>query len=123
MAVNQEPALRRTAVAPEPRQRTGELGEGLAEKGKSEGRARKSKTERARRDVERHHMERICSLFRAHGKGWMKKEVLSLGEIIFLIDGCDESLTNFVPVVLFRLYGPGVFPPNFVEVRPAVPRL
>lgn len=105
------------ASAPK-RGKAGEQGKGEAEEGKSEKRAKKSKAERAKRDEERVHLERMCSLFKAPRKGWTKREVLSLGEKIFLIDGRDESLTNFVPVVLFRLYGPDAFPRDFIKVRP-----
>ena len=99
VAVNQRPALRRSLFKSGPgqslgdEQTEGQVGkgksggqgeksglEGRREKSKSEGRTRKSKTEMVRRGAERHELERMCSLFRARGKGWTRKEVLSLGE-------------------------------------------
>jgi len=50
---------------------------------------KKNGSEKARRNSERHHLERISRLFKAPRQLWSKKEVLILGEIIFLIDGCD----------------------------------
>ena len=146
MAVNHQPTLRRAQVTSKPGQSLGgEQAEGQARKGKSgrragkgrlegrggksesEGRAKKSakksETEKLRRDTERIHLERMCSLFKAPKNGWTRTEALSLGETNFLIDESDESLTNFVSVVLFRLYGPEAFAPGFVVVRPAAPAL
>ena len=118
MAVNQLPALRRMAATSKPKQRkAGKRAEGQGEKRTTEGRAKKSEAEILRRGGERQHLERMCSLFKAPEKGWTKKQALSLGEIIFLIDGCDGSLTDFVPVTLFGLYGPEAFPLGFVKVR------
>ena len=93
------------------------------EKIKSETKAKKSESEAVRRDAERYHLERMCLLFRAPAKGWTRKEVLSLGKITFHIDGRDESLTNFFPVVLFRLYGSEAFQPGFVQVHPTATEL
>ena len=137
MAVNQQPTLRRALFTsrvgqgPGDEQAEGQVETGksgnLAGKNKSEGRSketdskgrdRKRESEMVRRGAERHELERMCALFKAPGKGWTRREALSLGEINFLIDGNNESLTNFVPVVLFRLYGPEAFPPGFVVVRP-----
>jgi len=151
VAVNQRPSLRKTPGRSKPVQEAGgEQEEGPAEpkakgKGKAraegiaqhkgkgrareegqakeEGRAKKSKLEALRRDTERFHLERVCLLFSAPQNGWTKKEALSLGELIFLIDGCDQSLTDFVPAVLFLFYGPSVFPPGFIQVRPTAPGL
>ena len=142
MAVNQQPALRRVLVTPEPGQGPGEeqakrharkgksadqVGkskpEGRSEEIKSKERANKRESEMVRRGAERHELERMCSLFKAPRNGWTRKEALSLGEINFLIDGIDEPFTNFVPVVLFRLYGPEAFPPGFVVVRSTAPSL
>jgi len=96
---------------------------GRARKVTSEARANKSKSEAARRDAERCQLERMCLLFKAPTNGWTRREVLSLGKIIFLIDGRDESLTNFIPVLLFRLYGSEAFQPGLIEVRPTAPGL
>ena len=130
MAVNQGPSLRRLVVTSRPKQRAGgEQTEGQARKGKSvartgktkpETQAKKSESEAVRRDAERYQLERMCLLFRSPAKGWTRKEVLSLGKITFLIDGRDELLTNFIPVVLFRLYGSEAFQPGFIQVRPTV---
>ena len=106
--VNQGSGLRRSAGAS--RRRTGD-----------EQNTKKNGTEKARRDLERHHLERVSCLFRVSREQWSKKDVLSLGEMIFLIDGCDWLLTRFVPVVLFLLYGPKAFPSTFIEVHPTVP--
>jgi len=137
VAVNQQPALRRALVTSKPGESPGdEQVEGQVRKGKlggqaesksvgrgekSKGRAKKSKSEMKRRDAERHQLERMCSLFKAPKRGWTRKEALSLGEINFLIDGSDGSLTDLVPGILLRLYGPEAFPPGFVVVRPAAP--
>ena len=50
---------------------------------------KKNGSEKARRDWERYYLERISRLFRAPRHLWSKKDVLSLGEIISLIDRCD----------------------------------
>ena len=86
---------------------------------------KKNGTEKARRNSERHHLDRISRLFKAPQQRpqWSKKEVLILGESIFLIDGRNRLLTKFAPAVLFLLYGPDLFPRDFVEVRPNVPGL
>ena len=100
--------------------------EGRGKESESEGRAKKSaktKREKLRRDTERIHLERMCSLFKAPTNGWTRIEALSLGETNLLIDESDESLTDFVSVVLFRLYGPEAFAPGFVVVRPTAPGL
>ena len=59
-----------------------------------EKRVRKNGSEKGRRDRERHHLARISRLFKAPKEHWSKKEVLSLGEIFFLIDEPDQPLTN-----------------------------
>ena len=110
-----------------PKQKAGsEQTEGRARKGKSvertgkiksETQVKKSQSEAVRREAERCHLERMCLLFKAPAKGWTRKEVLSLGKITFFIDGYDELLTTFIPVVLFRLYGSEAFQPGFVQVR------
>ena len=83
-----------------------------------EGLIKKSWSEKARRDLEWGHIERISGLFRMVRQQWSKKDVLSLGEQIFLIDGGIRSLTEFVPAVLFLLYGSTPFPDDFIVVRP-----
>jgi len=127
-------------VASEPKQRAGgEQAERRARKGKSvdratkgksvdragktrsEARAKKTESEAARRDAERCQLERMCLLFKAPSNGWTRKEVLSLGKIIFLNNGRDGSLTNLIPAALFRLYGSDAFQPGFIEVRPTAP--
>ena len=129
-AVNDRPALRRLTVTSEPKKRKAgkqvearteeEKSKERVKKEKSEARAaKKSLSEAVRRDAERVHLERMSALFQAPKHGWTRKEALCLGEINFLIDGCDESLTNFAPVALYRLYGPDAFPRDFVKVRPA----
>jgi len=81
-------------------------------------RAKKNESEKARRVSERHHLERISRFFKAPRQLWSKRDLLSLGESIFLIDGRNLLLTKFVPAVLFCLYGPDAFPRDFIEVRP-----
>lgn len=85
-------------------------------------RVKKNGTEKARRDSERHHLDRISRLFKAPQQRpqWSKKEVLILGESILLIDGGNRLLTKFAPAVLFLFYGPDAFPHDFVEARPDV---
>jgi len=134
VAVNHQPTLRRALFLSKPGQSSGdEQAEGQARKGKSgrragksglewrgkqsesEGRAKKSaksEREKLRRDTEWIHLERMCSLFKAPTNGWTRTEALSLGETNLLIDWSDESLTDFVSVVLFRLYGPEAFAPG-----------
>ena len=108
-AVNQQPALRRPPGTSQP---------GRVMCGERMGKyARKNGTEKERRDWERHHLERISRLFKATRQLWSKKEVLSLGKIIFLIDGHNRLLTKFSPAVLFLLYGPAAFPPDFLEAH------
>jgi len=151
VAVNSKPSLRKTPGRSKPVQEVGdEQEEGQAEpkakgKGKAraegiarhkgkgrakeedqakeDGRAKKSKSEALRRNAEQFHLERVCLLFSAPQNGWTKKEALSLGELIFLIDGWDQSLTDLVPAVLLLFYGPSVFPPGFIQVRPTAPGL
>ena len=95
MAVNQGPSLRRLVVTSEPKQSAGdEQAERRTRKGKS---AKKSQSEAVRRDAERCQLQRMCLLFKAPRNGWTRKEVLSLGEIAFLIDEHDESLTKIYP--------------------------
>lgn len=81
MAVNQQLALRRSANAPKLRQKVG--GERKEKDWKKNG------TEKARRDLEWQHLERVSRLFRLSREQWSKKDVLSFGEMIFLIDGRD----------------------------------
>ena len=69
-----------------------------------------------RRDKERLHCERMSRLFKPR-RPWQKKEILGLGEAIFLIDGRGWLLTKLVSAVLFLIYGPGIFPEGFVKVR------
>ena len=79
--MNQRPALRQSANTSKPGQR-------MDVKGK-ERQVKKNKSEKARRDCERHYLDRISRLFKAPQQQpqWAKKDVLSLGETIFLIDG------------------------------------
>ena len=84
-----------------------------------EKQAKRSRAEKARRDNERHHLERISRLFRTSGT-WSKKDVLSLGEIIPRVVECGWLLTKDVIAVLFLLYGPTIFPPGLLEARPAL---
>ena len=86
---------------------------------------KKNEAEKERRSGERYHIARMSRLFRVpvSRQPWSKKDVLSLGKIIFLIDGSEYSLTKSVPVALFLLYGPAAFPRGFVEVFPIAPRL
>ena len=70
--MNPEAALRRLRYLPKPG-------------GKH---TRRVEAERERRDGERQHLERISRLFKPR-RPWQRKEVLGLGEIIFLIDGRD----------------------------------
>ena len=104
MAVNQGPSLRRLVVTSGSKQRADdEQAERQSRKGKSVERAgkaksaKKSQSEAVRRDAERCQLQRMCLLFKAPRNGWTRKEVLGLGEIAFLIDECDESLTEFYP--------------------------
>ena len=84
---------------------------------------KKNMSEKARRDLERYHLERISALFRVYRQPWAKKEVLSFGEAIFLIDGGNRLLTEFIPAVLFLVYGSEPFPRDFIAVRPIAPGL
>lgn len=80
---------------------------------------KRSQAEQRRRENERHHLERISRLFKAP-KPWLKREVLSLGEMIFHVFWGDRSLTKRIPAVVFLLYGSAPFPQDFVDVRPAL---
>ena len=79
MAVNQQPALIRSASTSRRGQRLGSE--------QTAKRARKNGSEKTRRDWERHHLERVSRLFRVPLHSWSKKGVLILGGIISLIDG------------------------------------
>ena len=79
--MNQQPALRKAPGTSKLGQRTGG--------GRTEKVAKKNESEKVRRDGERHHLERISRLFKAPQQAWSKKDVLSLGKLIFLIDGRD----------------------------------
>jgi len=114
MAVNQEPSLRRSPGTSKPKQGTdGEEEEGQADeeaeeeaeeeeaegkgKGKGrakEGRAKKCKWEKLRRNTECDHLERICFLFGAPRKGWTRKDALGLGELISL----SVDAANHLPI-------------------------
>ena len=112
MAVNPQSALRRSRSAP---------GAGTKTSGKqSERWVKRNKGERERRERERHQLERISRLFKvaSQSKLWSRKDVLSLGEIMSCVLGCDRrSLTKFDSAVVFLLYGPAAFPQGFIEVR------
>ena len=60
----------------------------------TEGHPKKNELEKARRDSERHHLDRISRLFKATQHQWSKKDVLGLGESIFFIDGTLDCLPN-----------------------------
>ena len=81
-AVNQRPTLRPALGGPRP---------GKKVPGEEEGwRVRRGEAEKARRDRQRDQFERISRLFRAGpGRVRDKKDVLGLGETVFLIDGRD----------------------------------
>lgn len=79
---------------------------------------KKNGFEKGRRDRERHHLERISRLFRAPQQDWTKKDLLSLGKIIFPNGQATGYLRKFVLAVTFLLYGSGAFSHSFVEVRP-----
>ena len=85
MAVNQQPALRQLTGRSKPAQRTGN---------EQEKKVKKGRFEKGRRDREWYNLERISRLFKAPRQLWSKKEVLSLGEILFLIDRPDRCLPN-----------------------------
>jgi len=110
--MNQDLALRQSGGASRNGQKMEMEGEQAGKRTKKNG------SEKARRGSERHHLERISRLFKAPQQLWSKKDVLSLGESMFLIDGRNLLLTKFVPAVLFRLYGAEAFPRDFIEVRP-----
>ena len=112
MAVNPRPALRQSPSAP---------GTGTKTSGKqSERRAKRSKTEKERRDRERCQLERMSRLFKVSPnlKVWSRKDVLSLGKMISRVLGGDRLLTKLDSAVLFLLYGPTAFPRGFIEIRP-----
>ncbi|KAF9783213.1 hypothetical protein BJ322DRAFT_141439 [Thelephora terrestris] len=88
--VNQQPALRQSVGAPEAR--------GKASGKQTERRRKRNEVEKARRDQERHQVERISRLFRASEKVWSKKDALGLA-------------------IIFLLRGPGAFPVGFIQVR------
>ena len=75
MAVNQRPALRKPTNNPE-------LGKGTRLQ-QTEGRVNKNKREKSKRDLERHHLERISYLFKVagHGDTWTRVDVLCFGKI------------------------------------------
>ena len=79
--MNQQPVLRRSAGTSKPAQKAGG--------GRSEKEVKKNDSEKVKRDGERRHLERISRLFKAPRQPWSKKDVLSLGKTIFLIDGRD----------------------------------
>ena len=79
MDVNQQPVLCQSTSTSKPGQRMGGL--------QMEKHAKKNGTGKARRDWERHRLERIGRLSKALQQQWAKKEVLGLGGTIFLIDG------------------------------------
>jgi hypothetical protein len=78
--VNQQPVLRQPAGVTT-------LGhEGAGEEMRK--RVRKNGLEKARRDCERDYLERISRLFKIpQYRKWTRKDLLSFGETIFLIDG------------------------------------
>lgn len=115
-AVADELETRLAAVNPKPtlRQSTSvEVGEQTE---RPERERKRSETEKARRLNGRYHVQRMSLLFKS-GRTWSKKDLLSLGEIIFRIDGWDRLLTEFTPAVIFLLYGPTAFPQGFVQVH------
>ena len=110
MAVNQQPALRQLTGVPE-------VGEKKGRK-QSDKQAKRSRAEQRRREKERRHLERISRLFRVPAEPWLKRDVLSLGKLTFRVVWGDWLLTKRIPAVLFLLYGPAPFPPDFLEVPP-----
>lgn len=127
--VNRQPMLAGRTMEDAPEAEPGTDGE---QKGRQVGKtdvtrkvrkARKNKVERKRRDDERQALENISLLFREPGVSriWAKWELLSLGEYFLFIDGHGHLLTEFVPVMLFLLYGPTAFARGAVEVRSSAP--
>ena len=107
--MNQQPVLLQSTGGPRPGKKTNDK--------QSEKQAKKRRLEKERRDRECNHLARISRLFhKAPRQHWSKKEVLSLGEMVFLIGGPDRLLTKSVPAVLFLLY-PEAFPGDLVQVR------
>ena len=113
--VNQETVLRKSPTVP--------VAE--ATDGKEMDRPkRRSILEKARRGDERRHVARISRLFRASNEmTWSRKDIFSLGELLFRIDRWDGCSPNPFTAALFLLYGPTAFPPGFVKVRNTVPGL
>ena len=103
--VNPKPTLRQSTSV--------EVGEQVEQ---PEGKRKRSESEKARRISGRYHVQRMSLLFRSE-KTWSKKDLFGFGEIICCIDGWDRLLTEFIPAVLFLLYGPTAFPKGFVQVR------
>ena len=77
MAVNQYPALRHATFTPK-------TGKG-AHLEQAEGRVKKNAQEKAKRDGERHHLERVSRLFKVADprQTWTRVEVLSFGKTVF----------------------------------------
>lgn len=84
--VNQEPVLHGSSNVPV---------SGLANDDQIKKSEQRSDFEKARRDDERRHLARISRLFRApQGWPWSRKDIFSLGEIPFRIDGQNCYLPN-----------------------------
>jgi hypothetical protein len=88
----QQPSLRRYVEGPRAENSTGGKGKGkevereVKEVTKEEERrVRRNKVEKERREREWDQLNRIGRLFKAPRLGWTKKEVLTLGKIISLI--------------------------------------
>ena len=113
--MNLEPSLRQAQIS--------SRSKGKATVPQTDNRVKRNVSEKARRDMERYHLERMSFLFEAPRQLWSKKDILSLGENFFLIDGRDRLLTKFVTAVLFLLYGSGPFSPGFVKVHSTAPRV
>lgn len=76
--MNQQPSLRQFTS-------TSEAGM-KADNGQTEKQNKRNQSEKARRGLERSHIERISRLFKAPGRAWSKKDALGLGEMVFFID-------------------------------------
>jgi hypothetical protein len=90
VAVNQQPALREPSGGPEARRGA------VDESNLTEEKRKRNESEKERRGDGRHHVERISRLFRESSKPWSRREVLSLGETIFRVDGWNWLLTKSI---------------------------
>jgi hypothetical protein len=107
--VNQQLALREQHGGPEARRM--EDGERTKEQRK------KGEAEKVRRGYGRDPVKRISRLFRVPQKPWTKRDVLCLGKTIFYIGWWNWLLTKFISGTLFLMYGPPVFPQEFIRIH------